>query len=211
MADLAPQPLPFPATDFQIVQGPYIFFFIICIYIVTYFGYLRVYIVNAKKKLMKSRIKKLWKYLATAVLGLLGFSSCGEDVLDLDILERPAMYGSPYADFKSLGTVKDEAGKPIEGIRVALSQTWRNSDDSILWIEADTVYTDTKGSYLLEKNHVQLPGEVTIVFEDIDGTENGGEFNSAEVKPDVKKVSDGGKGWDQGLYEAQADVVLNKK
>ncbi|MBR0533285.1 MAG: radical SAM-associated putative lipoprotein [Bacteroidales bacterium] len=160
---------------------------------------------------MKSRIKKLWKYLATAVLGLLGFSSCGEGGLDLDTKEVLAMYGAPYADFKSLGTVKDEAGKPVEGIRAAISQTWRNSDDSICWIEADTVYTDTKGSYLLEKNRIRLPGELKIVFEDIDGAKNGGEFKSAEVTPDVKKTSEGDKGWYQGVYEAQADIVLHKK
>lgn len=160
---------------------------------------------------MKRRIKNLWKYLVTAILGVLGFSSCEEGGLDLEIIERPAMYGAPYADFKSLGTVKDEAGKPIEGIRVAVSQTWRNSDDSILWIEADTVYTDTKGSYLLEKNHVRLPGELQIVFEDIDGADNGGEFKSAEVTPHAIRASEGDKGWYQGLYEAKADIVLYKK
>ena len=154
---------------------------------------------------MKSNIKTILKHLAAAVMGLLGFASCGEEI------EPLAMYGSPYANFKALGTVKDEAGKPIEGIRVAVQQTFRNSNGSICWYEADTVYTDKKGDYLLENNNVQLPGELTFYFEDIDGAENGGEFKSAEAKPEAIKTGDGDGHWYKGLFEAKADVVLKKK
>ncbi len=58
--------------------------------------------------------KSIFKFLATTVLGLLGFSSCSWLGIGL------CMYGEPHADFKVLGTVRNEDGKPIEGIRVAI-------------------------------------------------------------------------------------------
>ena len=148
---------------------------------------------------MKNRINKLWKYLAAAVLGVLGFSSCGEQI------EPLVMYGTPQADFKAYGKVKDEAGKPIEGIRVAVRQGKGNE------FEADTFYSDTKGEWLFKKNYIRLPGELTIIFEDIDGKEHGGEFKSAEAKPEIKQTADGDGSWYKGAYEAKADVILKKK
>ncbi len=161
---------------------------------------------------MKSRIVFIWKHLAVAILGALGFSSCGEGVLDPDKgQEILAMYGSPYADFKLLGTVKDEAGEPIEGIRVAVRREWSRAGNPIIGYEADTIFTDSKGGYLLEKRIWPTVPDLTVVFEDIDGVEHGGEFKPAELKPDVKYAEESTGPWNRGRMEAHADVVLNKK
>ena len=149
---------------------------------------------------MKIRLKNIWKHLAAVVLGLLGFASCGEEI------EPLAMYGSPHADFKALGTVEDEAGKPIEGIRVAIRRDFGKD-----YYENDTIYTDKKGDYLLTKYNTLRPSGLLIVFEDVDGAGNGGEFKSAEARPEIKQTGEGDKAWYQGLYEAKADVVLKKK
>ena len=61
---------------------------------------------------MKNSMNHLWEKLASLILGLLGFASCGEIE---NILEAPDMYGQPYADFKALGTVRDEDGNPRQG------------------------------------------------------------------------------------------------
>ena len=152
------------------------------------------------------KVKRLLKSLTAAVLGLLGFASC-EKALDAhgngEIL---CMYGQPYAEFKALGTVKNEAGKPVEGIRVAVRQTLRGHSEYV----DDTVYTDSKGAYLLSNHPFNGPDYVRIVFEDVDGTENGGEFEQAEAKPDIKQTKDG-SGWFTGAYEVKADVVMKKK
>ena len=141
------------------------------------------------------RIKNTWKHLLTIILGLLGFASC-EPVL---------MYGSPHADFKALGTVKDEAGKPVEGIRVAVRQHrhYENVDD--------TLFTDASGAWLLQRSVFDGPDDVTIVFEDIDGDAHGGEFYPAEAKPEVKRTKKGDRNWYNGAFEAKEDVVLKKK
>ena len=77
---------------------------------------------------MKNGIINIWKQLAAVILGLLGFSSC-----DIEIGGGMVMYGSPHSDFKAQGTVSDENGKPIEGIRVAIRQHrhYENSADVI--------------------------------------------------------------------------------
>ena len=146
---------------------------------------------------------KTFKSLIAAVLGLLGFASCEDPV---DIGGDICMYGQPYAEFKALGTVKNEAGKPVEGIRVAVRQTLRGQSEYV----DDTVYTDSKGAYLLSRQAFSGPDYVRIVFEDVDGTENGGEFEKAETKPTIKQTKDG-SGWFDGAYEVKADVVMKKK
>lgn len=151
---------------------------------------------------MKSRIKNFCKYLATAILGLFGISSC----------EPACMYGSPFADFRVLGTVKDEAGKPIEGIKVTVTKDWGHNGDADYKVD-NTIYTDAKGQYLLDQDILPSVPAVTILFEDVDGAANGGDFSSAEVKPEVKNtpVKDSNNSWKEAIYDVRADVVLKKK
>lgn len=142
------------------------------------------------------RIKNTWKHLLTIILGLLGFASC----------EPMLMYGTPHADFKALGTVKDEAGKPIEGIRVAVRQTW-GSNNPYYW--DDTLFTDAKGAWTLMRRD-KVPDNLTVVLEDIDGEAHGGAFKPAEVEPQIKQTKKGDKNWYLGAFEAKADVTLKK-
>ncbi|MBQ2197250.1 MAG: radical SAM-associated putative lipoprotein, partial [Bacteroidales bacterium] len=79
------------------------------------------------------------------------------------------------------------------------------------WYENDTLYTDSNGAYELSKTIFDKPKDVRIVFEDIDGAENGGEFESAEAAPEIKRTKKGDKSWYGGAFEVQADVTLKKK
>ena len=161
---------------------------------------------------MKNGIINFWKQLAAVILGLLGFSSC-----DIEIGGGMVMYGSPHSDFKAQGTVSDENGKPIEGIRVAIRQHrhYENSADVIYdqndWYENDTLYTDDKGAFQLIRSVHVRPDDVKIVFEDIDGEENGGEYASAEAAPEVARTKKGDNSWYGGTFEVQADVKMKKK
>ena len=160
---------------------------------------------------MKTKVKSIFRLLASAVLGLLGFASC--DWLGIGA----TMYGEPHADFKAIGTVKDNTGKPIEGIQVAVKQHrhYENTPNVIYdqndWFESDTVFTDSNGSYELTRSVFDAPNDVTVVFEDIDGDANGGEFEKAEATPEVKRTKKGDKSWYGGAFETRADVVLKKK
>ena len=157
-------------------------------------------------RMMNMKGKNIIRSLAAAALGLLGFSSCEKALDAYGNGEILCMYGQPYAEFKALGTVKNEAGKPVEGIRVAVRQTLRGHSEYV----DDTVYTDSKGAYLLSNKPFNGPDYVRIVFEDVDGDANGGEFEKAEAKPAIKKTKEG-TGWFTGAYEVKADVVMKKK
>ena len=157
------------------------------------------------------KLNRIWKFLASTALGLLGFSSC--EWLGIGV----CMYGEPHADFKAIGTVTDNAGKPVEGIRVAVQQHrhYENSDSVIYdqndWYDNDTIFTDSNGKYELVRSVFSAPNRVTVVFEDIDGEENGGEFEKAEANPKVTQTKKGDKNWYSGAFQAEADARLKKK
>jgi 8-oxo-dGTP pyrophosphatase MutT (NUDIX family) len=50
-----------------------------------------------------------------------------------------------------------------------------------------------------------------LSFEDVDGEENGGEFQKVEIEVPVFKVKEGDGDWYHGAYEAGANVTMNKK
>ena len=142
--------------------------------------------------LIKSRImQRLW----FAILGVLGFSACDNPPLD--------MYGSPTVDFMVKGKVTDSEGTPIKGI--VISSKRGLSDDL-------SAVTDEKGEFVTNKiKEFGVMG--TLVFTDVDGAENGGDFETYEK--DLSKFPQTqvkeGEGWYKGEYEVTADVKLNKK
>lgn len=155
---------------------------------------------------MKNKMNHIWRQLAAAIMGLLGFASCGKSLVD--DRDDSAMYGPPpYADYKVMGTVSDEDGKPIKGIRVSVRLKYSPWSKDV----EETLFSDDKGAYQLTRTVDDLP-PVTLSFEDVDGEENGGEFVSTAVTPEVNRTKEGdGKGSYQGAFEVQADVQLKKK
>jgi len=163
---------------------------------------------------MAKRIISIWKQLAAAILGLLGFASCGKD----EAIEwGMTMYGQPHAYFKALGSVKDEKGKPIEGIRVSITRhNYHPNTAGVIydendWYEYDVLYTDSKGKYQLDKSIFEGPDDVVIAFEDVDGEENGGDFASVQATPTVKQTDKGDGLWYGGAFKVESDVKMKKK
>jgi putative lipoprotein (rSAM/lipoprotein system) len=152
---------------------------------------------------MKNGMKQIWQYLAASIMGLLGFPSCDE--ID-NILKPPPMYGQPYADFKALGTVRDEDGNPVKGIQVTVRQNWRYTKPA-----ENKLFTDTEGTFQLIRQVFDEPESITVTFEDVDGEENGGDFASAEVSPEITHTKKGDHDFYGGAFEARADVQLKKK
>ena len=155
---------------------------------------------------MKNGIINFWKQLAAVILGLLGFSSC-----DIEIGGGMVMYGSPHSDFKAQGTVSDENGKPIEGIRVVFDF---NPESQYKYKENDTLYTDAKGHFEKERITEGLWSTASIVkFEDVDGAENGS-FKTKILTDEemVKEQTQKGDGkWYSGVYTVHADAVLEEE
>ena len=148
---------------------------------------------------MKRKALSLWSKVLAALLALFGITSCEDQF---------AMYGCPTASFYVKGTVTDTANNPIPDIRVTV-ETWKGKHK----LYTDTLFTDSIGA-IDERNHQHItfpPDSVSIKFDDIDGEENGGEFQSEVLSPEVIKISEAKGQWDGGSAKVEFDVKLKKK
>ncbi|MBP5675509.1 MAG: radical SAM-associated putative lipoprotein [Bacteroidales bacterium] len=156
---------------------------------------------------MKARISHLYEIIAGAILSLLGLSGC------VNPFDGPVEYGTPNASYKVVGEVKDEADKPIPGIKVTVHEyitTYRNGD------------TETHDTYLVSDSEGKVTSErlsyygmditrSSLTLEDVDGEENGGLFEAMELQVkdlDVTFSEDKNGGWHKGDYTIGFEAKL---
>ena len=149
---------------------------------------------------------KLINWLCATIISLLGFSACKAEK---EILYE---YGSPYADYKYMGTITDEDGNPIQGIKATLV----GSSNIISGREIAVLTTDKDGKFESEYYNEMNTHIAKIEFTDIDGELNGGEFASASINPSEMestkvKENDTHDKWYQGQFERKANVKLYPK
>lgn len=159
---------------------------------------------------MKKRIFSV-RTLLSGVLAILGFAGCEK------AWNGECEYGSPSVDYRVIGEVTDEAGKPLSGIRVIVQDKYLYSKDGdyehTYNHEGDTVYTDAKGAFQSAKIHAGGIYKQRVVFDDVDGEANGGEFRSVDMSIkdlDSKQIKKGGD-WYEGEYELSTKVQMKKK
>ena len=118
------------------------------------------------------------------VLGVLLAVSCGRK-------ESP---GTPYILYEIHGTVVDQTGKPLEGIKVTSGSS-----------EADM--TSVNGEFVVFGKSVPTSSEhASVVCEDIDGESNGGAFMKTTQQVKLKLRS-AGSGNNKGNYFASEVVI----
>lgn len=159
---------------------------------------------NMKKKIA---VRKL----LSGVLVLLGFTACDSDDPGNGLCD----YGTPSADYQVKGKVLDPTGKPIKGVQVVVKDlnAYFVKGEKDYVVDYDTVYTDVKGEFESDKAHTFSIGSQEVLFHDVDGEENGGEFESATLKTDqmdISQIKEGGS-WYSGAYELKAEVKLSPK
>ena len=150
---------------------------------------------------MKNLINKLIRLLCVSVIGLLGFSSCEE---------HSDEYGTPITNFLYWGTVTDEAGNPIEGINVIMSGNILGMPNVKLKTES---YDGEKSNFSTGLFSTADTHIATIDFVDVDGEENGGDFQSVTITPqDMVEESRFDDMPPRGtLKEYKATIKLKKK
>lgn len=116
-------------------------------------------------------MKYNYRSLAAMLLSMLGFSTACDKAGN--IIDDVEMYGCPSADYEVSGEVTDEDGNPIKGIRVAVD--WTEGVDDYNLRHKDTVYTNSSGVYesRLDRYLAIKPESLSLVFEDVDGEDNG--------------------------------------
>lgn len=160
---------------------------------------------------MKKKVYKVMNLLLGSVVTMLGFESCGEDSPfgGGDVVE----YGVPHATYRVVGTVTDQNGKPIEGIKVKMIEDYTYYGGGEVF-ERGKGLTDSKGSFTTEEAVLSfLNDEDKVVFVDEDGEANGGKFASDTLlmkdlpKKQYAKAPKGDH-WSSGSFELTANVQL---
>ena len=161
--------------------------------------------------------KKRWNVesFLSGALALLGFAGCS------NINDAPDLYGTPSVDYKVIGTVTDEQGKPLKDIQVIVKNPngWSYYDDNTSreslppQVIPDTLYTDKDGKFTSNNVHAISVSKFTVEIQDIDGEANGGEFLQKQLtKNDFnEKRIKKGKGFYNGEYEYSKTVQLKRK
>ena len=152
---------------------------------------------------MKTVKKSFFRLFDKVILLLLGgfgmFNAC-----DTMLLE----YGMPHADYELKGIVTNDAtSQPIRNIRVVRPHF---PNVELEYMPGDTIYTDETGKYafafggLIEKYQLK--------FEDIDGPDNGGLFQTKEIEGEFTQADrvEKGNGWYSGFFVKTEDVVLEQ-
>ena len=144
---------------------------------------------------------------ALPLLGVAAVTSCeidapapmyGSPPSDYD--DMIGMYGTPVVEFSVKGKVVDPDGNPIQGIEISHDYSGHK------------VYTLEDGSFDYASEDIGFEMEtVTLEFTDIDGEENGGDFQSQEVPVPVQQTEPGDGGWNNGKFEAEGvEIIMTK-
>jgi len=153
---------------------------------------------------MKVNYKKFLQFITSCILGLLGFTSCGDSY-------GPDEYGTPHINYNVIGNVTDESGNPIVGIRVI-----KNDNED----RPDTIYTDAKGQFKTHSGMMigsslkdsQDTISVKLKYNDVDGTANGSfkEDSTLYKEMSSKQTAKGSGAWDNGTYQLSITKKLKK-
>ena len=168
-----------------------------------------------------------WRTRAlSALMGVLGFGT-------LSMMNGCMEYGCPMRDFSYSGRVLTETGEPIEGVRVVLAQAELRADcdsvdvdsggvgtdDAFCWVGMDTMWSDGDGRFRSEvyESVLEVDKDVYVFFplcaillDDVDGAENGGEFESDTVEmSDMEEVRI--KDGDGDMYEGEYEYTFEKR
>lgn len=125
------------------------------------------------------------------ILVILGFASA----VSCEEPEMRCMYGTFSMDYEVSGKVVNNDSAPIPGIQVSSGINVASG--------AATVLTAQDGSFFISGTGAP---SIVLVFEDIDGPGNGGEFAGKTQEINVSQIKKG-DGWYLGKYGAK-DVVI---
>ena len=116
--------------------------------------------------------------------------------------EVAPMYGTPFVEFSVKGRVVDADSNPIPNIEV----TWAGN----MYGKAVTA-EDGSFEYTNEDIGTDMT-DVVLTFTDVDGEDNGGDFETEDVQVPLTQTDPGDGEWDFGEYSANdVVVVLDRK
>ncbi|MBQ6179600.1 MAG: radical SAM-associated putative lipoprotein [Bacteroidales bacterium] len=162
---------------------------------------------------MKSVFQKFLRLLGPSIVGMLGFSSCGDEGILLGEDEPNwCAYGTPTCKFKVELTVTDESGNALNGINVIPSVKYLTLDeqDYSMFTGKDTLTTNRVGKITHLYMFMGSPETLKVYFEDTDKNREGGSFARDSAEFSAVKTGEG-KGWVIGEWAVSGNKILKKK
>lgn len=157
---------------------------------------------------MKVKFYHWYNAVLSALLTMLGFGACTDDGED-----APVEYGTPYSDYIVKGSVTDEAGNPLTGIKASIKAIDEYPGFAPYAYGLDSTVTDEQGKFLMKARAFIDRPNIKLIMEDTDGSAGGGEFLSdtlaLEDLPMQRKEP--GQHWSSGTFELNANVKMKKK
>ena len=149
------------------------------------------------------------KRLIYFLMALLGFGSAGCEPESYGVAE----YGVPMVNYQLKTRVVDSEGNPIKDIEVTVSEI---EDFNNSWAYVLETTTQEDGTLANSRTHGMMGGfKLYIRLTDVDGEENGGEFEELVQSVNVNhlnKIEEGDGNWYRGCYEVKVgDIVLEPK
>lgn len=132
------------------------------------------------------------------VIGALGLTGCV--AVKYGVPDAVAMYGCPMARFAAEGTVTNEQGMPIKGVKVTAGERQYMSEESM-----GKALTDEQGQYHITIDAMFPADSIWLYADDSTGVYAG---DSARVKVEYEGNGDGM--WNMGDGKAEADFRLIK-
>ena len=145
----------------------------------------------------KAFLTYLNKVLGT-VIGVLGLTGCL--AVKYGVPEAVAMYGCPVASFAAEGTVTNEQGEPIKGVKVTAGERQYMSEESM-----GKALTDEQGQYHITIDRMFPADSIWLYADDSTGV-----YTSDSTKVKVEYEGNGDGMWDMGNGRAEADFRLIK-
>lgn len=153
---------------------------------------------------------KEWFYskynvLLSAVLTLLGFSSC--DSIG-DPFNGVCLYGSPHARYDVKGTVQSEEGNALQGITVTTKVVLLSADGESFSHELQKSDTEAKGQYQHRgdwQGHPDDQRRLRVVAEDPKGI-----YAADSVDVQLTHTNEGKDTWCSGTDSGKADFRLKR-
>ena len=143
------------------------------------------------------------------LMALLGFGSAGCEPESYGVAE----YGVPMVNYQVKTRVVDSEGNPIKDIEVTVSGS---EDFNNSWAYVLETTTQEDGTLANSRTHDMMGvSKLYIRLTDVDGEENGGEFEELVQSINVNhdnKIEKGDGSWYRGCYEVKVgDIVLEPK
>lgn len=139
--------------------------------------------------------------MLAGAISLLGFAACDDPEDPDDGGGTVCMYGTPTGYYEIKGSVTAESGSPIESARVILRRIIKGQARTEY---GDTVFTDSNGSYLLNRSGFPL-SDIRIVCQP---QSDALEADSVNLTVEFK---DGDGAWFDGTARETVNFKLKNK